>query len=641
MTLLMVTPYPPYRDGIGAYAVQEIRRLRASGTDVEVLSPLPSAAHHHLALGNTRGVLALVKRGRRYDSVVIQFSPEMMFGSCRNPAERVAVWLGLEALARVTSLEIRLHEIEFGPLRRNPGERMAAGRALRAASAVTVHTRPEISNLASVLKIDPDTVTLVEHGQNFAMATEATQAEARAELGLDADQHVFLAIGFLQEHKGFDLAVEAFGRAGLSRIASLHVVGSVRVNHPDLISYAKKLELQCGRTAGVTLHQKYVNDAEFDRWIVAADTVVLPYREIWSSSVFERAKLYDRPVIAADVGGMSDQATTGTFFFEDTESLIQALKERAQGTVVASGGAGESGAAGDDDGDGRGHSSWSVDPEQPNGADIEAQIRARARGQRTGSRGPTGERPVSDALLSVGPVARPGANSARPGVSSVKRMIRRLTNWEFDPVISKVEALHRATTDAVEELEARIEHVTSSTSAERLIEEPFIHGALADLALGRRVLLVDDGGMGLARSMAAAGHTVSVLSAAVVEPNHPAISNVSGPLSADETVRYDVIIVTSAALGSTLMAEPGWLAECRRLLADDGRVVLSLPYQKVSTPTVNGPYDRGRLAELLQGWTIRYLSVGLNSPGRGWELESTELVEPSGAQRLVLFVVTR
>jgi hypothetical protein len=48
--ILVVTPYPPLRDGIASYAVQLVARLRREGNDVTVLSPGPSAAHLHLDL---------------------------------------------------------------------------------------------------------------------------------------------------------------------------------------------------------------------------------------------------------------------------------------------------------------------------------------------------------------------------------------------------------------------------------------------------------------------------------------------------------------------------------------------------------------------------------------------------------------
>lgn len=452
MSLLMVTPYAPYRDGIAAYAVQEVRQLRADGIDVEVLSPLPSAAQHHLSLGGVRGMVALAARAGHYDRIVLQFSPEMMFGACHGPAERVAVWAGLWLVAQRTRLEIRLHEIQYGPLEHNPAERHMAARVLRAADAVTVHTSREIEQLAAGVGIDPALVTLVDHGASFSAATEMSQAEARVELGLDPHHHVFLTIGFLQEHKGYDLAVEAFGQAELAAVASLHVVGSVRVDHPDLIDYARRLELLCRVTSGVELHQKYVSDEEFDRWIVAADTVVLPYREIWSSGVLERAKLLGRTAIAADVGGLGDQAPAGTLFFTDVASLAEVMAKRAATTADRL----PLGAETTPAGSGSNDEAWTFDRTSPRRDDIETEIRRRVRrhyrdepeaGDATGVS-------ALDPLLALGKVPRLRAVSARPGVTFAKRAMRRLLNWELGPIVAHVEDLQRATTEAVATLEA-------------------------------------------------------------------------------------------------------------------------------------------------------------------------------------------
>ena len=61
--VLVVSPYPPIRDGIGAYALQQVRSLRRQGHHVEVLSPVPSAAHHHADLRGPAGAAALARIG--------------------------------------------------------------------------------------------------------------------------------------------------------------------------------------------------------------------------------------------------------------------------------------------------------------------------------------------------------------------------------------------------------------------------------------------------------------------------------------------------------------------------------------------------------------------------------------------------
>ena len=43
----------------------------------------------------------------------------------------------------------------------------------------------------------------------------------------------------------------------------------------------------------------------------------------------------------------------------------------------------------------------------------------------------------------------PEARSARPGASALKRVVRRLTAWQVDPIIGQVNRLQQATIEAV------------------------------------------------------------------------------------------------------------------------------------------------------------------------------------------------
>jgi hypothetical protein len=71
MRVLFVTGYPPPFDARTRAAAEQVRTLRAEGHDVEVLSPVPSAAHHHEDLGAWGSVPRMVVRFRRVDRVVV------------------------------------------------------------------------------------------------------------------------------------------------------------------------------------------------------------------------------------------------------------------------------------------------------------------------------------------------------------------------------------------------------------------------------------------------------------------------------------------------------------------------------------------------------------------------------------------
>lgn len=145
--------------------------------------------------------------------------------------------------------------------------------------------------------------------------------------------------GFLQSSKGFDRAVDAFAAmdgvgparlpAGDGEGASLYVVGSVRERTPENETYARELRERCARVRGVTFVEEYVEDEQFDRWVAAADRVVLPYRRSWSSGVLARAQALGTPAIVADVGGLAEQAGERDVVFNHDGGLARAMREAA------------------------------------------------------------------------------------------------------------------------------------------------------------------------------------------------------------------------------------------------------------------------------------------------------------------------
>jgi glycosyltransferase involved in cell wall biosynthesis len=326
--ILMVSPYAPYRDGIAAYALQEVRALRAAGHQVEVLSPGPSAAHHHLDLAAARGPYALAKRVVNYDELILQYHPDFFYARASDREARVRTTLGLLAtFSRAHRVDVRLHEFLQEPPARWTIEGAFLRRLWRAADRITVHTATERDLFCAAYGMEATTVEVINHGSSFIPHTRADQAQARARLGLHPDRRLFVSIGFIQPHKGFDRAVRAFAHAGLATHgAQLHVVGSVRVSEPHYLAHRDELAALVAHTPGVEFHEQFVSDEQFDLWLVAADVVVLPYRHIWSSGVLERARIFGRAVIASRVGGLEDQAGPDTTLVDNDEQLTAAMR---------------------------------------------------------------------------------------------------------------------------------------------------------------------------------------------------------------------------------------------------------------------------------------------------------------------------
>jgi glycosyltransferase involved in cell wall biosynthesis len=174
-----------------------------------------------------------------------------------------------------------------------------------------------------------------EHSRSFRPQVRAAKAEARTALGVDlaTATHLFLCIGFIGPHKGFDRAVEAYRRlpGDLRRTAALYVVGAPLEPSPVVDAHVALLRQIASDLPGVTLVLETVSDLEFDLWLQAADTVILPYREISSSGVSARASLFGTPAIVTAVGALPEQAGPSDVVVSGDEEIRDAMAARIAG----------------------------------------------------------------------------------------------------------------------------------------------------------------------------------------------------------------------------------------------------------------------------------------------------------------------
>jgi glycosyltransferase involved in cell wall biosynthesis len=340
MRILMVSSAPSARCGIANYALQQAAVLRSQGHEVHWASVDGGAEGVEHAFNLERredDYLQLAAAARRYDRVLLHYQPAL-YGV--NPApgydpERMARRNALleKVLSANPALEVVAHEVPAALLREGEADERVwtSERAKwRAAPRVWFHTQREVELVLAEL---PELAARVErriHHQDMVKRRDCSQAQARMELGVPAGARVFLCIGFIQETKGFDRAVQAFA-AVPDPDARLYVVGSTREDLPHHRAHLATLQRLATADPRVQVVCRYVDDVAFDTWLIAADVVVLPYREIFSSSVAARAKLFGRRVVAADIGGLVEQLEAGDEPFEGELQLEQAMIRAAAG----------------------------------------------------------------------------------------------------------------------------------------------------------------------------------------------------------------------------------------------------------------------------------------------------------------------
>lgn len=331
MNDLVVSSYPPMPCGIGAYAEQHAGALRRAGNAVDVLSPEGGDGDYIVDLFGGWKIARLLKYAWAHDRIYIQYTPSFFFRG-DSAIDRLRTRLGFLLLNLIFGrrIEYIIHETDYkvgDPMSGRGGSRLLDKLIWQLAGRIVFHSEVERDAFAKRFGFARDLkkFEVAEHGRHFVSKCRVNREEARRMLGIPEENTLFLCIGFIQPHKGFDRVIRAMRQVESAR-AMLRIVGSIRIAWQPAMEYAARLHSESVGDPRCEFIEEFVSDEAFDTWIVAADYVVVPYHEIWSSGVGARAALHGRTVIAADTGGLRDQLPPGTLFFTTDDELAQILK---------------------------------------------------------------------------------------------------------------------------------------------------------------------------------------------------------------------------------------------------------------------------------------------------------------------------
>ncbi|GAA2208714.1 glycosyltransferase family 4 protein [Nonomuraea monospora] len=309
MRILYVSPYPPARDGIGAYTHVLAHAVRERGHDIAVVAARP----HPDAPGEVIGTLGSTVQPLR--EAVDRFRPDVVHAQFAVPAfgaraPAVARWLAAPGVPAVATL----HEVTRDTaLLRGPGRALYRHLA-RGCDRLVVHTRAAGDTLRA-LGLDGK-ATVIPHFSTPPPPATGTPAELRKRFGL-GDDRVLLAFGHVHVSKGLDDLVRAMTMLPPGTLGEVRVVvaGAVRRRHGPFRVFEARDHLheaavrRLARRYGLRdrlVFTGYVPDGDVAAWFGAAEAVVLPYRDAEQSGVANLARAFGVPVIATTAGGLAE-----------------------------------------------------------------------------------------------------------------------------------------------------------------------------------------------------------------------------------------------------------------------------------------------------------------------------------------------
>jgi glycosyltransferase involved in cell wall biosynthesis len=188
---------------------------------------------------------------------------------------------------------------------------------LRLIDAGIVHCESARDAVIETYRLPPrlkSKLSVIPHGHYIDWyPNDISRAEARADLEIPESSTVFLFFGHIHPYKNVTGLVSAFGEVDDARVG-LFVVGQ-----PSNSELADELTTLCQRDERIRTDFGYVPDEAVQRYMKAADVVVLPYYDGLTSGAAILAASFGRPIIAPDRGCIGDRFGTGSDLIYDPE----------------------------------------------------------------------------------------------------------------------------------------------------------------------------------------------------------------------------------------------------------------------------------------------------------------------------------
>lgn len=194
---------------------------------------------------------------------------------------------------------------------------------------IFVHTDKMKCGLVDEFQIPERKVSVIPFGINNTVPnTRLTSEEAKRRLGLGNNDKTMLFFGNIAPYKGLEYLVEAFAELSQSDASyRLLIVGKPK----GAEGYWKQIQEEMTRLdiRGRVIEKiEYVPDETAELYFKAADVLILPYVRVFQSGVLFLGYSFGLPVIAADVGSLTDEIVEGKtgFVFSVKDSSDLALK---------------------------------------------------------------------------------------------------------------------------------------------------------------------------------------------------------------------------------------------------------------------------------------------------------------------------
>lgn len=219
---------------------------------------------------------------------------------------------------------VRMHEPQYPRLERRFKRLFITSKTC---DRLIVHCEAVADVVIDELSLPSETrarIDVVPHGHYLDnYENELDRPEARDSLDVPQSSTVFLFFGLIRRYKGVDTLIEAFQNASVPH-GQLLIAGN-----PASERLESELIAQSDGDDRIRCAFEFVPDDEIQRYMNAADAVVLPFRDITTSGSAVLAMSFGNALVVPPLGCLPELLDeNGAVFFDppETDGLVAALE---------------------------------------------------------------------------------------------------------------------------------------------------------------------------------------------------------------------------------------------------------------------------------------------------------------------------
>lgn len=201
-------------------------------------------------------------------------------------------------------------------------ERLVSKYLFYFSDSVIVHLYYQKSKLINFYKVSDEKIRVVYEGNFFDISLNFDMIESRNKLGLSKSNILFLFFGYIRKYKGIEFLIKSFKKVSRSDVM-LMIVGK-----PYPINYLNEIKRLADNDRRIFIEGRYLTDNELYTYISASNCIVIPYKDVFNSTVAIMAISFAKPVITSENVHL-EEIIEKNFFkvkFNDENSLASVIE---------------------------------------------------------------------------------------------------------------------------------------------------------------------------------------------------------------------------------------------------------------------------------------------------------------------------